>query len=293
LRTHWQDDSVAVAFPIRELAMLLHDFSNQWKALALLRAYFDESGIHTGAAITGVAGFIGPTDEWEALEAEWSSELKRFSRDTCSLIKDFHAYECESGDGAWSRIPHPIRDAYNRKLAITIKKYKRLHGIAIAIDTNDWLSIPSVEFKKRFVNPYNFCSERCFESIASYSINKANNTPVALVFAEHQSYSSHVKDIFEFYLCKKRFANIRSLSFLSPNDCIPLQTADMLSYESYRSWHEAVTNGLEGLANRPGYRILADAGHFEWAACYGGNGLRNAVTRYHFQEGLPDPYPVR
>jgi hypothetical protein len=39
----------------------------------LLRAYFDESGIHAGSPVTLIAGFIGSRRQWRAVERRWQS----------------------------------------------------------------------------------------------------------------------------------------------------------------------------------------------------------------------------
>jgi hypothetical protein len=114
---------------------------------------------------------------------------------------------------------------------------------------------------------------------------------VALLFAEHPGYSKRVGEIFRYRMNNKAWSNIKSLNFSSPKDCLPLQCADMISYESYRYWGELEAGGLGNMVDRPAWRIIADAGHFERSACYGGLGLVNAVRRFHATERLPDPYP--
>jgi hypothetical protein len=257
----------------------------------LLRAYFDESGLHENAGVTGVAGFIGTADEWTNLENEWHSELRRFASDTGRDIKGFHAYDCENGEDFWFGIDRSIRESYYRRLAFAVSKYKGLRGVAIAVEIREWEKRASLQFKERYLSPYQLCAEHCFRQVASYSRNRASGSDVALVFAKHPKYSGHIREVFSYYMGNKLWANIKSLTFASPKDSYPLQCADMISYESYRYWEEIRKGHFSTMVDRDGWRILSDAGHFEFSACYGGLGLMNAVRRFHSVEGLPDPYP--
>jgi hypothetical protein len=259
--------------------------------MALLRAYFDESGTHNGARVTGVSGFIGPVDEWDRLENEWESELERFTKDTGHEIKDFHAYECENGEEFWVGIHRSIREAYYQRLARVLVKYTALMGVSFSIENDKWDAFTSAEFKKRYRSPYQLCADSCFQQVASYSTNRAGGSPVALVFAEHQQYSRHIEEVFSYYMSNKVWSHIKSFTTSSPEGCYPLQCADMMSYESYRYWDEIGKGNTGNMVDRPAWSILADAGHFQFSACYGGSGLLNAVERFHFNEKLGRSYP--
>jgi hypothetical protein len=185
---------------VAELAAMFHARSNPWKIMALLRAYFDESGVHEGARITGVAGYIGPAREWDSLQAEWDSELVRFSDDTGHGIEVFHAFDCEHGQDFWFGIQREIREAYYHRLARVVAKYREIAGIAILVENKSWDTIATVEFKNKYKSPYQMCAEMCFQQIAAYSKHRAKNTPVSLVFAEHPKYTDHVSHMFHIYI---------------------------------------------------------------------------------------------
>jgi hypothetical protein len=260
--------------------------------MALLRAYFDESGTHGDARVTGVAGFIGPAEEWTQLEDKWQEELARFAKDTGHDIKDFHAYECENGQEYWFGIDRSIREAYYQRLARVLVQYNKIMGVSFSIENDQWNAYASPEFKDRYRSPYQLCAESCFQQVASYSTNRAAGSTVALVFAEHPTYSKNIEEVFSYYMSNKVWSNIKSFTTSSPKDCTPLQSADMMSYESYRYWDEiGGKRNMGNMTDRPAWKILADAGHFQSSACYGGLGLMNAVRRFHFNEKLGLPYP--
>jgi hypothetical protein len=126
--------------------------------MTILRAYFDESGTHAGSRVTGVAGYIGPVEAWDALEAEWVIELQRFSNDTGRDISAFHAYDCENGEDYWVGIQRSIREAYYQRLARVISKYGSLNGIAICVENNACNMIATAQFKERYDTTYGLCA---------------------------------------------------------------------------------------------------------------------------------------
>jgi uncharacterized protein DUF3800 len=276
---------------IADLADVLHKRGNRWKVMALLRAFFDESGTHDCARITGVCGYIGPASQWDALQCEWESELLRFSNDSGHIIDAFHAYDCENGQDFWFGLQREIREAYYQKLASVIAKYQNIVGIAFLIDKKSWDDIATPEFKEKYKSPYQMCAEMCFQQIAAYSKHRAKNTPVSLVFAEHPKYTDHVSEVFNVYMNNKLWANVNALAFSSPRQCSPLQCADMISYEAYRWWHEIGKGNFATMKDRAAWEILAQAGHFATAGCFEGLGLKNVVRAFHSSSRLRDPYP--
>jgi hypothetical protein len=49
------------------------------RAMALLKAFFDETGTHQGSPITGIGGFVGPCETWQQLEPQWAGVLAEFA----------------------------------------------------------------------------------------------------------------------------------------------------------------------------------------------------------------------
>jgi hypothetical protein len=219
------------------------------------------------------------------------NRLDRFTDDIGRDISVFHAYDCENGEDYWFGIDRSIREAYYRKLAQIVAKQKELVGIAFCAEIRGWDRIATPEFRERYQTPYALCAEHCFQAVSAYEKMKKDRDGVALTFAEHQEYSDRIDEIFRYYMKHKAWSSVKSLTFSSPKTCRPLQCADMISYEAYRYWGSIERGGLADMADRPAWRIIADAGHFERAACYGGHGLINAVRRFHAMQRLPDPYP--
>jgi hypothetical protein len=70
------------------------------RAIAVLRAYSDESGIHDSAVAFSIAGWIAPASEWQKFARSWGKVLRREG------IKNFHMTDLLAGHGefaGWER----------------------------------------------------------------------------------------------------------------------------------------------------------------------------------------------
>src|ERR1700682_5243439 len=76
----------AVGLKIDELAALVHPRDGHRKVFAMIEAYLDESGIHRGANVCVIAGYLGERDSWADLEAGWRKALS----DAGVPLEDFH-----------------------------------------------------------------------------------------------------------------------------------------------------------------------------------------------------------
>src|SRR3990172_7676335 len=108
--------------PIAQLAAIVHARDNPFKTMVLVRAYFDESGIHDESPIIAAGGLMATEKRWTALEADWLVELGRFKCEGFP-ISAFHATECEIGAGEFFGIQKPIRDTFFARLAKVVEKH--------------------------------------------------------------------------------------------------------------------------------------------------------------------------
>jgi hypothetical protein len=258
----------------------------------MLKAYFDESGMHGDAKITGVGGFVAKTDAWVALEEKWLKLLERIRVETGKDIREFHACKCDAGEGEWFGIDRSIRDAYVIGFTDLVAQKDIFHSMSISIGVPGWEAFTTPEFREKFISPYHLCADQCFQQ--AYHVSKVlyGNAPVEIVYAAHEKHSPTLRDALSIYLSGDWFNNIKTVSYARPIDCIPLQTADLVSYESYRYWDNVQSGAVKRiLFDRPPMVKLQNTGHFGLSGHYDGRALKILIKRHHSINRLYDPHP--
>jgi hypothetical protein len=213
---------------IAELAWITHPSINRHKGMALLTAYFDESGTHLDSEIVLIAGFVATSEKWTAVEAAWRQRLDVLN------LSYYHASACDAGDEAFADIPRELRAGLSFALAGVIADHQ-LMSVNAAIMRADWDLFKSGEIGKRFIGPYNFCFEYCMQQISSWSKREASGESVALVFAEQKEYQPRAREIYDLYRKNPRWnRELASLTFAPAEKYPSLQAADLIVYETYR-----------------------------------------------------------
>ncbi|MHB8455356.1 MAG: DUF3800 domain-containing protein [Acidiferrobacterales bacterium] len=198
----------------------------------MLIAYFDESGVHSGAQMTAISGFVATTETWTNIEREWKRQLETFR------VPYFHAAECQAGKGPFSSLQRELRDILAKNLTKIICEYKPvgLGNVVVTADweTMDWTSPGAKRLRERYPNPYDLCFDASMQNIVTWSTEYANDEPVALVFAEQTQFDSWALSVFKTYKnhpdWSKRYL---SLKFERPINVMPLQAADLIANQTY------------------------------------------------------------
>jgi hypothetical protein len=92
--------------------------------VTLLKTYMDESGIHNGAPVVAVAGYISRPKHWRAWTKDWNKAKRP--------IKVFHAADCANLQGEFVGWDKPRRDAFVANL-LPIMPIHELAGIVIGM----------------------------------------------------------------------------------------------------------------------------------------------------------------
>lgn len=212
------------AIYLSEVAYGLHPQRSRHKAVAVLYAYLDESGIHDESPVILIGGFVAKQPLWAALEPDWQQRLENQG------LTYFHAADCEAGRGVFSDLDRPRRDALFVGLAEVIAQHKPV-AIGCALKREHWKAVdPS--WRKYFPDPYHMCFEFCMQQLANWTNAENDGEPIALMFAKHDSYESAARQVYAFYEGDKKWAkSFVSLAFGEPKKIVALQTADLIVYE--------------------------------------------------------------
>lgn len=221
---------MTIPWSVMEFAQMVHSPASRHKALAMLVARFDESGVHDAAEITCIAGVIGRALEWTRIERPWQEHLR------LAGVSCFHATECavpKKRKGEYYPLPEPIRTTLFNNCAQAIAD-RDLRLIVGAVVKKDWELPEFQKLRDRFQTPYHFCFESVLQYTEHWSRTFADGEPVALEFAEHEEYSSRAGELYELYRASPAYRCIGHFGWGKPKCLIPLQAADLVCYESWQ-----------------------------------------------------------
>ena len=221
--------------------------------LAMLWAYFDESGEHDH--VTGhlkqltIGGWIGPRERWKQFDSEWAAALDRAKIKTM-----FHMVNFENRTGEFAI--EKGWDDDKRKMVLN-----ELLEI-IARNINSGIGFTNRVFKLRpkdhFPDTYENNLIDCLMHIANESAYSYAEK-ISVVFAKHKDYRQpRVQKLFDFM--NYGDARLGTLAVSDPIEVRPLQAADIIAYEIKQLQRN------DGLNRRYPLRRLEELGcHFRFS----------------------------
>lgn len=262
--------------PISEIAAVVHRSSDLVKALAMLRAYFDDSGTHSNSLVTTISGYVGSEKTWKIIEGEWLAILADYRQ---YEVTWFHSADIASWQGEWAKVPLTIcRDAPLR-FARVLGKH-RILPIWAAVVNEDFYRFATTDFLATFPDPFTLCFHQAMGQMYNWARHNAASKVAPI--AAHGSYAEKLLTAHARYLRDGDFPEyIGPISFDEPRRVIPLQAADLLANQFYHYWIGLEYRPPQG--QYPTYPVVLDEATKaippNWGACYSGDGMRLAVER--------------
>jgi hypothetical protein len=270
-----------MSLPVAELADWLHPRDSIRKALAMLRAYFDESGIHAEAYVTSIAGYVATKRAWEAVEIEWDKEMSYYRERT--RIRTFHLTDCLAGEGEFLGLEEFYRLAITKQLSEILSRHD-VWPIWASVIVDDWHDVISEDFRVRYPKPFDLCFEYAVIELWKWSRREANGEKVALMFAHQKEYRAGMDAVDRAFRQSAAYEEILGpLAFDWPKNVIPLQSADILAHEVSEKWRHQCYEGptLGTMGHR---RLLSNAvqahGLPGTGGCFDRSALLNAIRRF-------------
>jgi hypothetical protein len=244
----------------------------------MLKAYFDESGIHRGAEVCVVAGFWGKIGPWRRFEKNWRLVLKSFK----VPLEQFRAKEIVQRNGMFHRWDDAKYRDFLRQIGIVVGE-SRIHPVCFGIFHEDFysFSLPERRFltggswdseKRKFLTsgspdkPYFVAFTECIKIVASYTPAVGR---VHLFFGSDRPIAEYAATLMRWLKLRtyqKRAAKLPvhsrfstdkfgGIHFPLAKETPNLQVADLLSYLTYLHMIERQKSG--DWITPPGELILA------------------------------------
>jgi hypothetical protein len=269
--------------PIAEIAAAVHRSDDLVKALAMLRAYFDDSGTHGESLITAISGFMAPANVWHRVERDWLEALADYR--SRYGVTWYHAADVANWQGEWRGAPLNVCRAAPMQFAAVLGKANVL-PVWAAVVNDDYKQYATPEFIARFPTPFDLCFHEAMGQLYRWCKENLNATRVIPSVA-HGDYLGRVVAAHRRYRGDGDFSEyIGPLVIDTPQSVVPLQAADLLAYEFYQWWKDTeYPSDPSSFKGRPTLdkAIERNAAAMR-GACYSGNGMRLAVVRFMERE---------
>jgi hypothetical protein len=188
----------------------------------VLRAYFDESGIHGGSKTTILSGFIGSRNQWRRVARKWQAAMKG---------RVFHYKNMRFEGALLDRLATILADS---DLEVVTSGFIGDWDRAIHAGAPDW--------PKRFPSCYHFIFEMCVQRLEQHSKTLWNGEPIVLTFSRQDQYAKRAEEIWRLYKSNDMWNGIAGFGYGDP-ELAELQAADMVAYEIFQCTRQVAERG--------------------------------------------------
>jgi hypothetical protein len=253
--------------PIADLfrVLLPRDCPNGW--LAMLTAYFDDSGTHGGATIVLVGGLSGTGWQLRSLEALWRPHLERPLCGTKNPVRRFHAYDCFNSIGDFTGWTRTETDYYWHLLETAILD-SGVMPYGIACVRQDWDDLVIGQIRDIYGNAEQMCIKNCFVKALQWAEQNTFDPQITFVFDSRPSAVQKEAQVVSHAFQTGRPGQLPQVvgsAFLSSYQILPLQAADLIAWELYQfanDIHSGATNPGKPLRKQLQY-LLANKPNFQ------------------------------
>ncbi len=218
---------------LRHPPRVLHAPDSQWKTIAVLEGFFDESGTHKGCLVTAIGGCVARAEQWAIFAPEWRRVLEDFE------VSFFHSTDLANSEKQFKGWNDAKKRSFIAELARVMGSFAKT-AIAVLIVVKHYSIVPEWARKTfAFGDEYNFCFQMCvgltLSWIAGLNPPMPEGDQVAFTFDQRPTGESITRAAY-FYIKRFRDPNDRmgTLAFADKKRLLPLQAADFVAYESYK-----------------------------------------------------------
>jgi len=214
--------------------------------MALVKAYFDDSGTHKGAPVIVIGGLLGPEAAWEAFDAQWTDLLKE-PLPGKRPVKMFHAVDV--------RARRRDFDGYNEAECDRVTYLFRrlildagLYSLAVIIDKASWDELVTGIMRQIIGDAEAYCVTKCVDLALEVTRVRYPGNHLAAYFDAGRK-NDLLNSIFDAFLRQaERYPDVSVLGWAKVADFPGMQGADMIATESYWYVQEWIKNGADAKA---------------------------------------------
>jgi hypothetical protein len=210
----------------------------------VLKAYFDESGIHDAAELCVVAGYYGGVGRWDDLQVAWRTILNQYG------VKEFHAKRFFARDAFGNRVDEYRNWSdekaiqYTNSLASLVRNSQKIRPISCCLVKEAWNKLSYGERKYITGGVYRAGkfrtsgapSKAYFFPFQHCILNAAHHCGVGqkihFIFDLNEQFEGYAKALYA--LLKAGDVSVKDrfgpLTFETSENAIPIQVADLLCY---------------------------------------------------------------
>jgi hypothetical protein len=204
----------------------LADLSPDWcryGAVAVLRAFFDESGTHTGSPVTTICGFLGSRNQWRRVGGRWRQVMGG---------RVFHYKDMRTEDTLLDKLSTVLADS---GLEVVGGGFVGDWERAIHSGAPDWST--------RFPSCYSMIMEMTAQRMESVTNTSWHGEPIAVTFSRQDEYAKRAEEVWRTFKGNGFWPHITTFAYGSPDENFELQAADMIAHETFQCLKESTTGG--------------------------------------------------
>lgn len=275
----------------------------------MLKAYFDESGVHQGAQACVVAGFWGKIGPWRKFEKGWRSVLKNFKLP----LEQFHAKEIAQRNGIFHRWDHEKYGDFLKRIGSVVRE-SRIRPVCHGVFHEDFysFSLPERRFltgaawnpeTRKFLTsgspnkPYFIAFTECIKTVAGYTLATGK---VEMFFGSDRpiaEYATHLMKWLKWRTGQQRSAGARinsrfsidkfgGMHFPLAKETPRLQVADLFSYLTYiRMLEGQKTRDFDAVPNELMSALLSNRKELNDTTYRDAELLRNMISELQIPPG--------
>jgi len=199
--------------------------------IAVLGAFFDDSGTHDDSSLVVIGGLLGTEEQWDAFEADWTSRLANPLPDK-PLLKQFHLSACRARRGEFYGYTQAEADHLTylfRRIIIDTG----LVTIAIAANRVAWDELVIGDARQQLGEPIEYCFAKCVEeTINTIRFRKPGEQVSIFLDAATKPSLGVWADMFK--MMSAHYPELAQFGFAPVEKVVALQGADMIATETYQ-----------------------------------------------------------